>query len=192
MPRACLGLSGTLNYASPGVGTPHHLAMELFKGRAGVDLAHAPYRGLAGAVTDVVAGQVVAMFIHTPPAVALRRDERVRVVAVKSDARLPYLADMPTLAEGGMRGVIMRDWYGLFAPAGTPPEIVARLNDDANAVLSNPDAVRTLVSQGYEIVGGTVDAFHERVAIAVPRWAAVVRDAGITAEWSSGHRFATG
>ncbi|MFT8246489.1 tripartite tricarboxylate transporter substrate binding protein [Roseomonas sp. BN140053] len=173
---------GALNYASPGVGTPHHLAMEMFKRRAGVELTHVPYRGLSGAVTDLLAGNVAAMFIHTPPAVELGRDERVRVVAVTAGARLPYLPDVPTLAEGGVSGVIMRDWYGLFAPAGTPPETVARLNEAANAVLSGPDAFRNLVAQGYELVGGTPEALKERVAVAIPRWAAVVREAGITAE----------
>ncbi len=173
---------GALNYASPGVGTPHHLAMELFKRRAGVDLSHVPYRGLAPAITDVIAGQVSCMFIHTPPAVELNRDERVRVAAVTAAARLPYLANVPTLTEGGVTGVIMRDWYGLFAPAGTPPDVVARLNEAANAVLATPETTRALVAQGYEVIGGTPDALRERVAIAIPRWAAVVRDAGITAD----------
>ena len=173
---------GGLNYASPGVGTPHHLAMEMFKRRAGVDLTHVPYRGLSGAVTDIVAGHVAAMFIHTPPAVELNKDERVRVVAVTSEARLPYLPNVPTLAEGGVTGVIMRDWYGLFAPAGTPPEVIARLNEAANSVFQGPDPLRALVAQGYEVVGGTPEALRERVAVAIPRWAAVVREAGITAE----------
>ncbi|MBI0538595.1 tripartite tricarboxylate transporter substrate binding protein [Roseomonas sp. KE2513] len=173
---------GALNYASPGVGTPHHLAMELFKRRAGVDLTHVPYRGLAGAITDILAGHVATMFIHTPQAVELARDERVRVVAVTSETRLPYLPSIPTLAEQGVAGVVMRDWYGLFAPAGTPPETLAQLNEAANAVLKNPDALRSLVSQGYEIVGGSPDGLRERVAVAIPRWAAVVKDAGITAE----------
>ena len=173
---------GALNYASPGVGTPHHLAMELFKRRAGVDLTHVPYRGLAGAITDILAGHVATMFIHTPQAVELARDERVRVVAVTSETRLPYLPNIPTLAEQGVTGVVMRDWYGLFAPTGTPPETLAQLNEAANAVLKNPDALRSLVSQGYEIVGGTPDGLRELVAVAIPRWAAAVKDAGITAE----------
>lgn len=173
---------GGLNYASPGVGTPHHLAMELFKRRAGLDVTHVPYRGLAGAITDILAGHVAAMFIHTPQAVELSRDGRVRVVAVTADARLPYLPTVATLAEQGVTGVVMRDWYGLFAPVGTPPELIARLNEAANDVLSAPDALRNLVAQGYEVVGGTPEALRERVAVAIPRWAAVVRDAGITAE----------
>lgn len=112
----------------------------------------------------------------------LARDERVRVVAVTSEARLPYLPAIPTLAEQGVTGVVMRDWYGLFAPAGTSTETIARLNEAVNAAMASPDALRTLVAQGYEVVGGTPEALRERVAIAVPRWAAVVTDAGITAE----------
>ena len=173
---------GALNYASPGVGTPHHLAMELFTPRAGVDVSHVPYRGLAGAITDILAGHIATMFIHTPQAVELARDGRVRVVAVTSEARLPYLPAIPTLAEQGVTGVVMRDWYGLFAPAGTPAETIARLNEAVNAVMTSPDALRTLVAQGYEVVGGTPEALRERVAVAIPRWAAVVKDAGITAE----------
>ncbi|TPG45759.1 tripartite tricarboxylate transporter substrate binding protein [Roseomonas nepalensis] len=173
---------GALNYASPGVGTPHHLAMEMFRRQARLDLNHVPYRGLAGAVTDLMAGHVAGMFIHTPPAVELQKDERVKVVAVTGPSRLPYLPGVPTLQEQTGADVPMRSWYALFAPAGLAPDTTARLNAAANAVLANADAVRTLAAQGYDMVGGSPEDLRKRVAEAVPQWAAIVREAGISAE----------
>lgn len=112
---------GAVNYGSPGVGTPHHLAMEMFRQRSGIQLTHVPYRGVAGAVTDLLAGQVAAMFVPIGSARELAKDNRVRLVAVASDARLAAAPEVPTLAEAGIAAMDMRDWYGLFAPAGTPP-----------------------------------------------------------------------
>lgn len=173
---------GAVNYASPGVGTPIHLAMELFKRQASVDLNHVPYRGAAGAVADLVAGNVGAMFLPAPAAAELARGGRVRVLAVAAERRLEGLPAVPTLAEEGVPEVVMRDWFALFAPGRTPPEAVARLNEAVNAVLAAPETARALGAQGYAVVGGAPEALRERVAAAIPRWARVVREAGITAD----------
>jgi len=173
---------GALNYGSPGVGTPHHLAMEMFRQRAGIQVTHVPYRGVAGAVTDLLAGQVAAMFVPIGSARELAKDGRVKLVAVASDARLPAAPEVPTLGEAGVASMDMRDWYGLFAPAGTPPEIVARLNATANEVLASPEVVAALSGQGMTAVGGAPDRLRADVASDLARWASVVREAGITPE----------
>ena len=173
---------GGINYGSPGVGTPHHLAMELFRQRAGIDVTHVPYRATAGAVTDLLAGQVAAMFVPIGSARELAKDGRVRLVAVASAGRLPAAPDTPTLAELGLPSMEMADWYGMFAPAGTPPETVARLNAVVNEVLATPEARAALSAQGMDPVGGPPDRLKADVSRDLARWAAVVRDAGITPE----------
>lgn len=173
---------GGLDYGSPGIGTPHHLAMELFRQQAGIDLAHVPYRNLAGAVTDLLAGRVVAMFVSAGAAQGLSGDARVRLVAVANPTRLPTFPDVPTLAETGFPATDMSGWYGLFAPAGTPPELLARLNATANEVLGDPAFVAALAAQGISPVGGTQDRLRTLVAADALRWAEVVRAAGITPE----------
>ena len=119
---------GEITYASPGRGTPQHLAMELFKLTAQVDLKHVPYTGSAGAVKDLVGGHVKAMFIPVHTVLPLARDGQLRVLAIGSEARSGLAPAVPTLAEEGMTGFDVDLWYGLLAPAATPPEIVARYN----------------------------------------------------------------
>jgi len=173
---------GAINYGSPGVGTPHHLAMELFRQRAGIDVAHVPYRAVAGAVADLLAGQVAAMFVPIGSARELARDNRLGLVAVASAQRLAAAPDVPTLAEAGLPAMEMRDWYGLFAPAGTPAEIVSRLNATAGGILAAPEAAAALTAQGMAAVGGPPDRLRQDIAADLARWAGVVRDAGITPE----------
>ncbi|MBI0537847.1 tripartite tricarboxylate transporter substrate binding protein [Roseomonas sp. KE2513] len=173
---------GGLDYGSPGIGTPHHLAMELFRQQAGIELAHVPYRNLAGAVTDLLAGRVVAMFVSAGAAQGLAGENRVRLVAVASPARLPTFPEVPTLAELGLPATDMSGWYGLFAPAATPPETVARLNAAANEVLASPEIAAALSGQGITPVGGAPDRLRTLVAADTARWAEVVRTAGIVPE----------
>ena len=173
---------GGLNYASPGIGTPHHLAMELFRQQAGIDVAHVPYRNLAGAVTGLLAGEVAALFASIGTARELSQGGRVRLLAVASPTRLPFVPDVPTLAEAGLLATEMGGWYGLFAPAGTPPEIIARLNATANEVLAAPETVAVLASQGMTPVGGEPARLRAEVGADIARWAAVVRRAGIVPE----------
>ncbi|MGG5823754.1 tripartite tricarboxylate transporter substrate binding protein [Falsiroseomonas sp. HW251] len=173
---------GQLNYGSPGIGTPHHLAMELLKQQAGIDVAHIPYRGLAGATTDLLAGEVVAMFMSAGGAAELARGGRVRLAAVASPARLPTLPDTPTLAEAGLPATDMGGWYGLFAPHGTPAALVARLNAAANEVLATPETAAALAAYGTTPVGGPPERLRDLVAADMAKWAAVVRTARIPAE----------
>lgn len=171
---------GGASYASPGVGTPHHLTMEMLRRAAGIELLHVPYRGSAGAVTAVLTGEVAAMFMPIGAAVELAKDTRVRLVAVADAERLAAAPDVPTIAELGVGGVAMRDWFGVLAPARTPPETVARLNADLNAALRDPAVARVLAAQSLGVVGGAPEALRDRLAADVPRWEAVIRGANIT------------
>jgi tripartite-type tricarboxylate transporter receptor subunit TctC len=173
---------GALNYASPGIGTPHHLVMEMFRHAAGIDITHIPYRGLAGAVTDLLAGQVAAMFVTIGAAREAAQDGRVRLVAVAAPSRLPAIPATPTLAELGVPGVAMSAWYGLFAPAGTPPEMIARLNATANEVMASPEVLAVLATSGTTPVGGVPERLAATLAADLARWPAVIRDARITPE----------
>ena len=173
---------GALNYATPGVGTPHHLLMELFKRSARVEVAHVPYRGAGPAFTGVMAGEVAAMFMTTSMGANLAREGRVRVVAVTTEARATLLPDVPTLAEAGVPDVIFRDWFGLLAPARTAPPIVDRLSTLASEVLRSPEVAGSLSGQGYHVLATAPEAFRARMTADLERWARVVREAGITAE----------
>jgi tripartite-type tricarboxylate transporter receptor subunit TctC len=173
---------GDITYASPGRGTPQHLAMELFKLTAGVDLKHVPYTGSAGAVKDLVGGHVKAMFIPVHTVLPLAQDNQVRVLAIGSDRRSPMAPNVPTLAEEGMAGFDVDLWYGLLAPAGTPKEIVQRYNAAVNEILATPKVKEALEKQGLVAVGGAPERLGALVATDLARWAKVVKEAGITAE----------
>ncbi len=173
---------GRINYGSPGVGTPHHIAMELFRQRTGIDVVHVPYRSAAGAVADILGGQVSVMFIPISQTVELSRDGRVRILAVATEQRLPQVADVPTTAEAGVPGMLMTDWYGLYAPAGTPPDILSRLNATVNEVLASPPMLQALAAQGMTPLGGSPDRLRHHLASQITRWATVIREANITAD----------
>jgi tripartite-type tricarboxylate transporter receptor subunit TctC len=173
---------GQVTYASPGRGTPQHLAMELFKLTAGVDLRHVPYTGSAGAVKDLVGGHIKAMFIPVHTVLPLVHDNQVRVLAIGSDRRSPMAPNVPTLLEEGVSGFDVDLWYGLFAPAGTPNEIVQRYNAAVNEILATPKVKEALERQGLIAIGGPPDRLRELVAKDLARWAKVVKEAGITAE----------
>jgi tripartite-type tricarboxylate transporter receptor subunit TctC len=173
---------GALNYGSPGIGTPHHLAMELLKQQAGVDVTHVPYRGFSGAVTALLAGEVSALFLTIGAAKETASGGRVRLAAVASPTRLPSVPDVPTLSEAGLPATDIGGWYGLFAPPATPPATIARLNAAANAVLAAPETVAALAGFGTTPVGGPPERLRDLMAEEVVKWAAVVRRAGITPE----------
>ena len=139
-----------INYASPGRGTPQHLAMELLKLNAGISLKHVPYSGSAGAVRDLVGGHVNAMFLPLHTALPLVADNQIRLLAVGSAARSAQAPDVQTLAEQGVSGFDVDLWYGLLAPAGTSPEIVARYNGVLNEILAQASVREALAKQGME------------------------------------------
>jgi tripartite-type tricarboxylate transporter receptor subunit TctC len=173
---------GTMKYASPGVGTPQHLFMELLKLAARIDVMHVPYRGSAGAVQDVVAGHVGTMVMPLHTALPLERTGKIKLLAIGSTARSPLAGDVPTLAEEGIAGFNVDLWYGLFAPARTPPEIVARLNAEVNAILGLDAVKATLREQGLVAVGGKPEALADLVRADLARWRKAIAEAGIKAE----------
>ena len=170
---------GQLNYASSGNGTPQHLTMELFKLEAGIDLTHIPYKGTAGAVNDVVGGRVNAMFLPIHTALPFVRQGEMRMLAVVANERSAVVPDVPTMAEAGFPGVQVGNWYGLFAPAGTPSAIVAKLNSDVNAVLELTDVKEALARQGLAPLAGPPERLAGLVRAELARWPRVVRAAGI-------------
>ncbi|MDX3908165.1 MAG: tripartite tricarboxylate transporter substrate binding protein [Pigmentiphaga sp.] len=173
---------GRYAYSSPGNGTPQHLAMELFKMHAGVDLMHVPYSGSAGAVTDLLGGQVQAMILPANTALGLRQAGKLRVLAATQERRIPVMSDVPTLAEQGIRGADVDLWFGMLAPARTPPAVVARLNREINEILAMADIQETLSKQGLTVAPGTPEAFGTLVSAEYERWADVIRKARITAD----------
>jgi tripartite-type tricarboxylate transporter receptor subunit TctC len=173
---------GEIDYGSPGIGTPHHLAMELFKLTGNVDLRHIPYRGSAGAVTDLLGGHVKAGFMAVHLALPLVQGNQIRLLGVASIPRAKVAPDLPTLDEQGITGFDVNLWYGLLAPAGTPPETIARYNTVVNEILRQPQIVEALAKQGLTVAGGTSEQFGQFIIADAEKWRQVVKDAGITAQ----------
>ncbi len=175
------GRPGQVNYASGGNGSPAHVAGELFKMLAGVDMVHVPYKGAAPALQDVVAGHVKVMFAAAPPALPLVKSGKLRALAVTSDTRAPSLPDLPTLAESGINYDV-RDWQGLVAPAGIPQELVAKINADVRAVLEQPEVKERIAGLGAEPVGGTPGEFAAYIARETDKWRSVVQRAKLSVD----------
>jgi tripartite-type tricarboxylate transporter receptor subunit TctC len=176
------GKPGEINYASPGRGTPQHLAMELLKLTAQINLTHIPYAGSAGAVKDLAGGHVSAMFLPIHTALPLAETGQIRILAVGSQKRTPQAANVPTLAELGVTDFDVDLWYGVLAPANTPKEIVDRYNAVFNEILAEPNVRALLGKQGLIAQGGPPQRLADLIAKDRPRWAKVVKDAQITAE----------
>ncbi len=173
---------GEINYASPGRGTPQHLAMELLKLTAQINLTHIPYPGSAGAVKDLAGGHVSAMFLPIHTALPLAETGQIRILAVGSQARAQQAAHVPTLAELGVTDFDVDLWYGVLAPAGTPKAIVDRYNAVFNEILAQPGVREVLEKQGLIARGGPPERLAELIAKDRLRWAKVVKDAEITSE----------
>ena len=146
---------GVIDYASGGQGSPQHIAMEVLMRAAGIRLQHVPFRGATPALNEVVADHVPVMFTALPTPLPFLADNRLTILGIADPARLPTLPATPTLAEAGLPGFAFSAWGALLAPAGTPPEIVDKLNQAANAALADPEVRKQLTDLGYEIVGGT-------------------------------------
>ena len=173
---------GEINYASPGRGTPQHLAMELLKLTAQINLTHIPYSGSAGAVKDLAGGHVSAMFLPVHTALPFTENGQIRILAVGSRQRAPQAPQVPTLAELGVADFDVDLWYGVLAPAGTPKEIVDRYNATFNDILAQPSVRELLNKQGLIAQGGPPSRLADLIAKDRPRWAKVVKDAQISAE----------
>ena len=163
-------------------GATIHMAAELFKIMAKIDMRLIPYKGEGPAIVDVMGGQVMLMFSNMPVSLPQVRGGRLRVLAVTNAQRVPSLPEVPTIAESGLPGYEAATWFGFFAPAATPRDIVARLNAEAVAGLNPPDVRDRLASQGYFVVASGVEPFTAFVNAEIPRWAKVVKEAGINPE----------
>jgi tripartite-type tricarboxylate transporter receptor subunit TctC len=170
---------GQLSYGTPGIGTSPHMAMELFKSLAGVDLQHVPYRGTAPAMTDVISGQIAAMFSNALTAKPQIDSGAVRALGVSSRKRSEALRDVPPIAEAGVPNYEATQWYGLLAPAGTPADIIARLNAQARAALATPEMREKLAGDGAEPVGTAPEEFAAHIRHELEKWRTVARAAKI-------------
>ena len=173
---------GKMNYASVGAGTTHHLTMELFKQRTGIDLVHVPYKGAGPAITDVVGGQVPVMFVDLAAGGPMIKGGKLRVLGVASPRRIAALPDVPTLAEQGVANFEAWAWQGLVVPAGTPKEAIARLNADYAKTVATPEVRQKLVEAGVEPITSTPEELTAYVRSETAKWAQVVRTANIKVE----------
>jgi tripartite-type tricarboxylate transporter receptor subunit TctC len=171
---------GKLNYASPGNGTPHHLAMELFKSKAGLEIVHVPYKGTAQAVQDLLGGQVGLMFLPVHVALPQADAGKLVMLAAGGTARSNAAPNVPSLAEAaGIRDIDTDIWYGLYAPARTPQTVIDKVNADVNRLLKQPDIAETLAKQGLQATGGTPAQLADLTKSDLDRWSAVVQAAKI-------------
>jgi tripartite-type tricarboxylate transporter receptor subunit TctC len=165
--------------ASTGVGSPPHLALELFKGSSGANVLHVPYRGAAPAVTDVIGGQVHAMFADLPVLMPQIKGGTLRPIGVGSKRRSPVLPEVPTLDEQGIKDVYADNWYALFAPAKTPAPVIAKLNAALTAALNDPEINRKLVEAGADPAPGTPQQLADFLKSELERWGKVIKDKNI-------------
>jgi tripartite-type tricarboxylate transporter receptor subunit TctC len=170
---------GTLSFASAGVGTPPHLAGELFDTLAGVKMVHVPYKGIGDAYPDIIAGRVSLAFPTIPSAMPLVQSKDLKALAVTTLDRTSAAPDIPTLAEAGVPGYDASSWYGVVAPAGTPKEIVDKLQAAIASVLTVDKIQKVLVAQGLETVGSTPEVFGKRISDELAKWAKIIKEAGI-------------
>ena len=173
---------GSLSFASVGNGSPGHLAGEMMKIRTGTQLTHIPYRGGGPAVTDVVSGQVPLLWVSIPAAAQFVKQKQLKALAVSTVKRSAAFPDVPTMQEVGIADFEVDSWYAMFVPAKTPRAIVDRLNAALNTVLKEPEIREKLLAQGSEAVGGTPEQLGAVVNAELPKWAKLVKDAGIKAD----------
>ncbi|MDA8522695.1 Bug family tripartite tricarboxylate transporter substrate binding protein [Acidovorax sp. NCPPB 4044] len=170
---------GKLNYASPGNGSPHHLAMEMFKNRTKTFLTHIPYRGAAPALQDVMGGQVPCMFLDLAAGLPVIQAGKVRALAIGSARRVPNLPDVPTLAELGVADAEVYAFQGVLGPAGLPPAIASRLNTEINKALASPPVIKRMQDFGMEALPGTPEQFRTLARNEARRWGAIIQAAGV-------------
>jgi tripartite-type tricarboxylate transporter receptor subunit TctC len=173
---------GSISYGSPGIGTPHHMAMELFKTQARLFMLHVPYRGTAGYTQDLLSGEINVGFLPVHIAQGFVAAGRLNALAVGSAKRHPVAANLPTLEELGQKGVEVDMWYAFMAPAKTPAPVVARLNTEISAILKLPEIRDALGRAGLDAVSSTPDELGNVMKADYPRWGNVIRANGIKAE----------
>ncbi len=173
---------GKITYGSPGIGTPHHMSMELFKDLTGTNLLHVPYKGSAGAVTDVLGGQINVMFIPIHVGAQFVKAGRLKALAVGSAKRHPSAPDLPTLQELGVKGAEVDMWYAFLAPKGTPQPVVTRLDKELATILAQPELKTNFSAQGMDAASSTPAELIELMRREDSRWAAIIKKNNISAE----------
>ena len=170
---------GALNFASTGPGSLPHLAGELLKLTAGIDIVHVPYRGAAPAINDLLGQQVQMTFLDLPAILPHIRSGTLRGIALGAPQRAPTAPDVPTTAEVGMPDILIENWYGMIAPAKTPNNIIAALNRIANEAMADPSVKEKLADQGLTVAGDTPEHFRGYIEAETKKWARVIKDAGV-------------
>ncbi len=173
---------GRITYASVGIGTPHHLGMELLKIQMKVDLTHVPYKGSVAALSDLSAGEVQSMLVTINSALPFVNRKEIRVLGVAEQERLPSLPNIPTLRESGVPEFEVTAWYGLMVRAGTPPPVVRKLSEASLDALRQPDAIEQLQTAGFVLTPGGADQMQQVLLQELDKWAVVVREARILPE----------
>ncbi|MCO4892859.1 tripartite tricarboxylate transporter substrate binding protein [Cupriavidus sp. WGtm5] len=173
---------GKVNFASPGAGSPHHLAMELFMDQTRVKMTHVPYKGAAPAVQDLLAGQVDLMFLDLASGQQNVQAGKLRALGVATPKRLTVLPSVPTVAEGGVAGFEAYAWQGMVAPAGTPKAVVTRLNAELVKALKTPEVQKKLEGVGVEAVSSTPEEFASYARAEAERWGKLIKAKGITVD----------
>jgi tripartite-type tricarboxylate transporter receptor subunit TctC len=173
---------GKLNFASAGVGGLPHLAGELFKLTAKIDIVHVPYRGAAPAINDLLGQQVQMVFLDLPVILPQIQAGKLKPIALGARQRAPTAPDVPTTAEVGMPDLLIENWYGMFAPGGTPEKIIATLNRAANEAINDPSVKARLAEQGLTVAGDTPEQFRVFIDSETSKWGRVIKDAGISIE----------
>lgn len=170
---------GSLNFASTGPGSMPHLAGELFKSAAGIDIVHVPYKGAAPAVNDIIGNQVHMVFLDIPVLLPQVKAGKVKPIALGSTARVPSLPDVPTTAEVGLPQIQAENWYGMVAPAATPPAVIAKLHKATADALQSAEVKDKLAPQGAILVGNSPEEFAVYIQSEIDKWGKVAKDAGI-------------
>ena len=173
---------GRINYGSSGNGTSVHLSMELFKSMTKTFMVHIPYKGSAPVVTDLLAGQVDVMFDNLPNVIQHVKAGKMKALGVSTAQRSPLAPEVPTIAEAGVPGYELSVWFGVLVPAGTPRDIIQRLNVEIVKILQSPEVKDRFLKQGVDVQTGTPEQFDALVKSEVARWAKVIKDAGIRAD----------
>lgn len=173
---------GDFSYASAGSGTPQHLTGELFKSTLKLDMTHVPYKGSAPAITDLLGGHIPVMFDSMIAIMPHIRSGKVKVIAISSDKRSPLLPNVPTFAESGYPNLVSYAWYGFFAPARTPKDIITKLNTETIKLMKQPEFQKVLADTGSDFVGDTPENFAAFIKTEAAKWSKVVKESGATVD----------
>jgi len=168
----------SITFGSPGNGTTGHLAAEMIKGTTGVKMTHVPYKGASPAITGLLGGEIAIYVSSIPPASPFLKSGRLKALGVTSARRAPTLPDVPTIAESGLPGYEVTNWYGVMMPAGTPREIIARLHRDIVRILKSPEVQARFASEGGEVVANAPEEFAALIRTEIPKWTKVIKASG--------------